>query len=263
MACTPAPTASRATCSDLLLVERDQHRALRVHPLHDLEAHVAVDQRRVLLEEQVVGLRPVDAADLVDVAEALRGQQRAARAGALQDGVDRDRGAVQEQPRGVEARAGLADAVLDAGDQPLRRGQRLAEAERAGRLVERGDVGERAADVGGQADRRGTVASTAWSFTARSSKPGALPTPVRFAACHGPSSTLIGRQVGDEAVRRRVRDEERQLRVLGRALRGDAAGPEHRHDAVRRRRHRAAEQRVLRGRRRSRPDRRGGSARRG
>ena len=88
----------------LLLVERDQHRALRVHPLHDLEAHVAVDQRRVLLEEQVVGLRPVDAADLVDVAEALRGQQRAARALALQDGVDGDRGAVQEQPRGVEAR---------------------------------------------------------------------------------------------------------------------------------------------------------------
>ena len=153
MACTPLVDRVPRHRQHLLLVERDQHRALRVHPLHDLEAQIAVDQRRVLVEEQVVGLRPVDAADLVDVAEALRGEQRAFRAAALQDGVDRDRGAVQEHPRRREARAGLADAALDAGDEPLRRGQRLAEPERAGGLVERRHVGEGAADVGGQADR--------------------------------------------------------------------------------------------------------------
>ena len=106
----------------------------------------------VLLKEQVVGFRPVDAADLVDIAEALRGEQRAVRAAALQDGVDRDRGAVQEEPRRAKLRSGLADAILDAGDEPLRRGQRLAEAKLAGRLVERRDVGESAADVGRQAD---------------------------------------------------------------------------------------------------------------
>ena len=73
----------------------------------------------------------------------------------------------------------------------------------------------------------------------------------------------LRRQIGNEAMRRRVCDEERQPGVLRRALRGDAAGPEHRHDPVRRRRHRAAEQRLCRDRRRSRPDRRDESARRG
>ena len=48
----------------------------------------------------------------------------------------------------------------------------------------------------------------------------------------------LRRQIGDEAMRRRVRDEKRQPGVLRRALRGDAAGPEHRHDPFRRRRHR-------------------------
>ena len=134
----------------LRLVERDEHLALRVHALADFETQVAVDQRLVPLEEEIVGFRPVDAADLVDVAKALRCDERAARAGALQDGVDRDRGAVQEQPRGAERCAGLGDAVLDAVDQPRRRGERLAELQLAGRLVEGGDIRERAADVSGQ-----------------------------------------------------------------------------------------------------------------
>ena len=36
------------------------------------EAQIAVDQRLMLLKEQVVGFRPIDAADLVDIAETLR-----------------------------------------------------------------------------------------------------------------------------------------------------------------------------------------------
>ena len=60
-----------------VLVELDQHLALRVHALADLVAQVALDQRLVPAEEQIVGFRPVDAADLVDVAEALRGDERA------------------------------------------------------------------------------------------------------------------------------------------------------------------------------------------
>ena len=61
----------------LLLVELDQHLALGVDALADLVAQVALDQRLVPAEEQIVGFRPVDAADLVDVAKALRGEERA------------------------------------------------------------------------------------------------------------------------------------------------------------------------------------------
>ena len=107
----------RDRCRDhsahLGLVELDQHRALGVDALVDLEAQVAIDQRNMPLEKQVVGLRPVDAADLVNIAEALRRQQRAARAAALQNRVDRDGGAVEEKPRRLEAGAGPGNAVLD------------------------------------------------------------------------------------------------------------------------------------------------------
>ena len=46
----------------------------------------------------------------------------------------------------------LRHAVLDAGDESRRRGERLSELELAGRLVEGGDIGEGAADVGRQPD---------------------------------------------------------------------------------------------------------------
>jgi hypothetical protein len=52
----------------------------------------------------------------------------------------------------LEGRAGLADTVLDTSDQTLRRGQRLAEPQFAGGLIERRHVGEGAADVGGEAN---------------------------------------------------------------------------------------------------------------
>ena len=81
----------------------------------------------MLLEEQIVGVRPVDAADLVDVAEALGDEQRGLGAGALQDRVDGDGRAVQEQADGGIVGPGLGDAGIDALDQMLRRRQRLAE----------------------------------------------------------------------------------------------------------------------------------------
>ncbi len=121
-ACTPSLTAvAERRLENLLLVERDQHLALGVHALRHLEAQVALDQRLVLLEEQIVGVGPVDAADLVDVAEALASSAARSRgAGALQDGVDRDRRAVQEQLRRGEARCRpCATPLLDAGDEPL------------------------------------------------------------------------------------------------------------------------------------------------
>ena len=56
---------------DFGVVERRVDLAVGQDALMHLEAQRALDQRFVLLEEQVVGVGPVDAADLVDVAEAL------------------------------------------------------------------------------------------------------------------------------------------------------------------------------------------------
>ena len=134
------------------LVERRDHLAVGAHALLDLEAQRALDQRLVLLEIEIVGVGPVDAADLVDVAEAFGRHQRGLRAGALQHGVDGDRRAVQEQARRRVVAAGLLDAARDAVDQPVRRRQRLAEGQPPGLVVEHRDVGEGAADVGGEPD---------------------------------------------------------------------------------------------------------------
>jgi hypothetical protein len=133
----------------LCLVERDQHPAAPSHALIDLEPHRPANQRLVLAEEQVVGFRPVDAADLVDVAKAPRGEQRAAGAFALQQRIDRNRGAVQEQ-RGIGERAsGVVEGAMHAVDQPGWRRQHLAEPQFAGLAGQHCHVGERAADIGG------------------------------------------------------------------------------------------------------------------
>src|ERR1019366_3071730 len=74
----------------LILVHRNQHGALCVHSLANLIAMFAADQRLVLLEEKVIGFRPVYSAYFVDVAEALRREQRTWRASPLEDRVDSD-----------------------------------------------------------------------------------------------------------------------------------------------------------------------------
>src|SRR5262249_49180266 len=134
----------------LFLVELDQHLAVRVHALADFVAQVALDQRLVAAEEEIVGLRPIDAADLVDVAEALGGEERAWRACALQNGVDRDGPTVKEQARAGKPRAGLRTPILHAGAEARGGRERLSEAKLAGRLVEGGDIGEGPAHVGRQ-----------------------------------------------------------------------------------------------------------------
>ncbi len=132
---------------DLVVVERLVDLAVGQHALVHFEAQRPLDQRHVLLEEQIIGVRPVDAADLVDVAKAFGDQQRGLGAGALQHRVDGDGRAVQEQSGGAIIAAGLGDAGADALDQMRRRRQRLAEGELAGFFVEHRDVGERATDI--------------------------------------------------------------------------------------------------------------------
>jgi hypothetical protein len=143
---------------DLGLVERPVDLAVGQHPLRDLEAQRPLDQRHVLAEEQIVGVRPVDAADLVNIAKAFGDDQRGAGAGALQHRIDGDRRAVQEQAGGGVAAAGLLDPGADAVDQPAGGRERLAENQLAGAVVEDRDVGEGAPDIGREPDagtRRG------------------------------------------------------------------------------------------------------------
>ena len=78
---------------------------------------IARHQRYVLGEKQIVRIWPIYSPDLVDVAEALRRNQRSRSAGPLQHRIDCDSGAVQEQRRLGEARLGLLDAGLYALDQ--------------------------------------------------------------------------------------------------------------------------------------------------
>jgi hypothetical protein len=135
-------------------VQRLVRAAVGAQPLGHLEAQRALDQRLVLVEEQVVGVGPVHAADLVDVAEALGDQQRGIGARALQQRVDRDGRAVQEQVAVAQVDVGAVQGGLDAVDQRAVGGQRLAEQQLARGLVERGHVGEGAADVDGDAQPR-------------------------------------------------------------------------------------------------------------
>ena len=106
---------------NLRIVERRFDLAVGEHALFDLEAQRPLHQRLVFAEEQIVRIRPVDAADLVDVAESLRHQERGLGARALQDGVDGDRGAMQKQPGGFVRATRFNHAGIDPLDQPVRR----------------------------------------------------------------------------------------------------------------------------------------------
>jgi hypothetical protein len=74
----------------------------------------------VLAEKQVVGVRPIDTTDLVDVAEAFGDEERGLGALALQNGVDGDGGTVQKQPRGFVGAVRLRHSRIDALDEALR-----------------------------------------------------------------------------------------------------------------------------------------------
>ena len=75
--------------------QRRQYFAVRIHPLVDLHAQLARDQRHELAF-QPVGLGPGAAAQLQHVAEAPRGDQPDLRQLALQQGVGGDGGAVDD-----------------------------------------------------------------------------------------------------------------------------------------------------------------------
>ena len=108
------------------LVERHVHRAFGRQALAHLVAPRARHERHVLVEVEVVGVRAVDAADLVHVAKALAGDERGLGATTLEKRIDGDGRAVQEE-RGIgEAHLRLVHALRDTVDEPRRRRERLA-----------------------------------------------------------------------------------------------------------------------------------------
>ena len=95
--------------------------------LGHLEAHRSRHQRIVFLKVEIVGIGTVDAADLVDVPETFRDQQSGFCPRPLEQRVDGDRRAVQEQLDLVESRICVMHGGFDAAHQFTVRRQRISE----------------------------------------------------------------------------------------------------------------------------------------
>jgi hypothetical protein len=129
------------------LLQRLLHLAAGEQTLVHLVGVAARHQRLMPVKEQVVGFRPVAAADDVDVAGAARHDEAGLGALPLDQRVDRGGRAVNElvDPAGVDA--AFLEAVDDALGQFGRRGQALGLYERLRLVVEADQVREGAADI--------------------------------------------------------------------------------------------------------------------
>ena len=87
-----------------------KHFALCVDALRHFEGEAALDQRLRTVEEQIERLDAVAAPDRIDVAKSFGGDQRGARAFALQHRVDRHRRAVQHFGKCRHCRSPQAEA---------------------------------------------------------------------------------------------------------------------------------------------------------
>ncbi len=90
---------------DAATVERHVHLAGAQQPLVDLAREMARHQRPVAVEQQVIGLGPVAAADDVHVARAAGDDQAGLGAGSLDQRVDGDGRAVDQLVDGGRRRA--------------------------------------------------------------------------------------------------------------------------------------------------------------
>ena len=106
-----------------------------------------------LLEEKIVGIRPVGPPDLVDIGKAFRGDQRRLCSLPLDHRVDGDRRAVNEMEHLLHVHAPLRQDLMHAVGKAWRRAEHLLKGHGIGRLVVPGEVGERAADIDGDALR--------------------------------------------------------------------------------------------------------------
>ena len=136
---------------ELLAIERGVDGAVGQDPLGDLAHAVAGNERGGTCRREVHGARQAKPLDLEHVAEPGRGQKPQRRPVPLDDGVDGDRGAVDQVVDGGGVERPLAhqraQPVEDAAPGIVGDGGRLEAGELARRLVEEAEVGEGAADV--------------------------------------------------------------------------------------------------------------------
>ena len=128
------------------------------HALVDLARELARHQRAVAVEQEVVGLGAVAAADDVDVAGAAGDDQAGLGALALDQRVDGDGRAVDQLVDRGRFDAALVQAVDDALHELGGRGQALGLHECAGLGIEAEQVGEGSSDVDGD-DKHARVSS--------------------------------------------------------------------------------------------------------
>jgi len=97
------------------------HVAARQQPFLRLANEVPINQRPMLVEQEVIGLRPVAAPDDVDVARAARDDEAGTGALALDQRVDGDGRAMDQLIDCAGVEPALADAIDNAARE-LRRG---------------------------------------------------------------------------------------------------------------------------------------------
>jgi len=125
-------------------------------------AATARHERRGPAVQHVVHPQEVAAADLQDVAEAPRGHEAGRGALALEQRVDPDGGAVDDEATVGEPHAGLIHAAQDSGEELAGRAERLGVDDGARRLVQRGEIREGAADVNADSHKCTLAARAAW-----------------------------------------------------------------------------------------------------
>ena len=137
--------------ANLGLGKRSQHLPVETHALGDADAPMARHQGLGEFDEQVVQVVAKLGAGLERIAKAARGEQRRARALALDDRVGRQGRAVHDGTYRIVARLGLLEHLRDRRQhrlrRMLRRGQHLGRIDAARPLIDEDHVGERAADV--------------------------------------------------------------------------------------------------------------------
>ncbi len=135
-----------------LLIERHHHRTVRGNPLGNGEAAAArrKEYGGLRLEEEIVEMRALVAADLEDIFEAIRGDEAGDGAFLLDKRVDRDRTAVDEPTDisgfEIDRSERTRDAIAHAVDQIAGRRGDLGVV-RDPIVAHQDDVGKRAADI--------------------------------------------------------------------------------------------------------------------
>src|ERR1700722_19017018 len=108
---------------------------------------MARHQRPVTVKQKIIGLGPVAAADDIDVAGAGGDDQSGLGASALDQRVDGGGRAVNELVDRARGQAAFVEAVDDALNQIVRRGQALGVEKAPGLAVESDEIRKGATDI--------------------------------------------------------------------------------------------------------------------